>query len=202
MPQQVDFLFAGGFRGAQRRVFGPQRLQLPIALFEFPRGLLRVRKSIEQRELPVRRKERLMIVRSVQIDQLVAQILQHGERGRRSIDELAVCARRRKAAFHDQLALARFDARLAQLRIQFFQLGPFEDCFDGANIGAGADQRFVGSFAEEQLQRADDDRFARAGFSRDGGESRRELPFQILDQRQVLDSQQGQNGGHREEVES
>ena len=81
-------------------------------------------------------------------------------------------------------------------RIQLFQLGPFEDCFDGANIGSGPNQRFVGSFAEEQLERADDDRFARAGLPRDDGESRTELPFQILDQRQILDSEQGQNGGH------
>ncbi len=143
-----------------------------------------------------------MVVRPVQIDQLVAETLQHRERGRRAIDELPICARRRKASFHDQLALARLDARVAQLTIELFQLGPFEDCFDGANIGSGANQRLVGSFAEEQLQRADDDRFARARFSRDGGESRRELPFQILDQRQVLDSQQSENGGHGEEVES
>ena len=77
MPKQIDFLFAGGFRGVERGVLRPQRLQLAVALLEFPQRLGRVREGVEQRELPVRRKERLMVVRSVQIDQLIAQIFQH-----------------------------------------------------------------------------------------------------------------------------
>ena len=54
----------------------------------------------------------------------------------------------------------------------------------------------------KQLQGADDDRLACARLPGDGGESRAELPFEILNQRQILDSEQGQNGGHGEEVES
>ena len=82
------------------------------------------------------------------------------------------------------------------------KVGSFEHGLDRADIGSGTDQGFVGPLAEKQLQRADNDRFARARLSGDGGESRTELPFQVLDQRQVLDSQQCQNGGHGEEVES
>ena len=45
-----------------------------------------------------------------------------------------------------------------------------------------------------QLQRADDDRFAGASFARDGDKSRRHFPFQIIDQREVLDPEKMQNG--------
>mgnify|MGYP003694790763 CR=1 FL=1 len=40
------------------------------------------------------------------------------------------------------------------------------------------------------LQRADDDRFAGAGLAGDRGETRRQFPFQILDQREIFDPQQ------------
>jgi hypothetical protein len=48
------------------------------------------------------------------------------------------------------------------------------------------------------LQRADDDRFARAGLAGDGGEPGRQLPLEILDQREVLDAQQSEGSGHSE----
>jgi hypothetical protein len=48
------------------------------------------------------------------------------------------------------------------------------------------------------LERADDDRFARASFPRDGDEAGRQLPLEILDQREVLDAQQSQGDRHSE----
>jgi hypothetical protein len=74
MPKQIDFLFARGLSGVEGGVFGPQPLQLPVALLELPQSLARVRISVEQRELPVGRKERLMVVWSVQVDQLIPEI--------------------------------------------------------------------------------------------------------------------------------
>ena len=139
-----------------------------------------MREAIEQRQLSLRRKKRLVIVRSVQIDQFVAKTFQHRERGRRAIDELAVAAAGGKRALDNQLVRARLHSRFLELRIQFREIFAGKNRFDRARFRAGADERFVRALAEEQLQRADDDRFARAGLAGDGGESRRDLPFQIL----------------------
>ena len=141
-----------------------------------------------------------MIVRSVQIDQLVPEIFQHGQRGGRSVDELTVGARRREAALEDELAVAQLDAGIAQLRIQSFQIRSFENCFHRADIRAGANQRFIRAFAEQQLESADDDRLARAGFAGDRGEAGRELPLEVLDERQVFYSQEREDSGHRESL--
>src|SRR5207302_5540731 len=139
-------------------------------------------------------------MRPMQIDQLVAEIFQHGQRGGRAVDELAVGARRREAALQNQLAADYLDASIAQLQIEFFQLRSFENCFHRADIRAGANQRFVRAFAEQQLESADDDRLARAGFAGDRGKARRELPLEVLDERQVFYSQERDDSGHRESL--
>ena len=81
--------------------------------------------------------------------------------------------------------------------LSFFNSSPSKTASTVQTSGAGANERFVRAFTQQQLERADDDRLAGARFPRDGGESRPELPFEIFDERQVLNSQQGQNGGHR-----
>ena len=50
------------------------------------------------------------------------------------------------------------------------------------------------------MKRTDDDRFSRASFAGDGGEAARELPLEILDEREILDAQQSENGGHRRKL--
>ena len=49
--------------------------------------------------------------------------------------------------------------------------GEFLRCehgFDGAAIGAAADEGTIGTFAENQVERADNDGFTGAGFASDG----------------------------------
>ena len=76
------------------------------------------------------------------------------------------------------------------------QIVPSKDRLHRAKIGAGSDERFVGAFAEQKLQCADDNRFARAGFSGNGNEARSELPLEFFHEREILDSQQSEDGGH------
>ena len=52
----------------------------------------------------------------------------------------------------------------------------------------------VGPLAEQQAQRVDQDRFARAGLARERVEARPEFPGQVLDQRQVPDAQRNKHG--------
>ena len=65
-----------------------------------------------------------------------------------------------------------------------------------AKIGSGANERFIGALAEQKLQRADDDGFTRAGFTGDGDEARRHLPFELFHEREIFYSQQSENSGH------
>ena len=66
------------------------------------------------------------------------------------------------------------------------EFSPFENRLDRARFRPGPDQRFVGPLAEEKLERTDDDRLAGAGLAGDGGKARRQLPFEVLHQRQVF----------------
>ena len=51
MPQQIDFLFARRFGGAERRVLSPQGLERAKSFPEFPQQFFGVGESVEQREL-------------------------------------------------------------------------------------------------------------------------------------------------------
>ena len=138
-----------------------------------------------------------MIVRAVQIDEAVAEVLEHGERRRAAVDELAVRARGGKDALQDQLAaFARLDAELLELRIQRLRIAELKDRLDRAALRAGADQRLVRALAEDELERADDDRFARTRLAGHGDEAGRERPFEFLDEREVADAEGGEGGGH------
>ena len=75
-----------------------------------------------------------------------------------------------------------------------------EKCFDCAEIGPGANQRFIRALTQQELQATDDDRFARAGFSGDSNEARPELPLEFFHEREILDSQQSEDDGHRREL--
>ena len=77
-------------------------------------------------------------------------------------------------------------------------IAQFEDGLDRAVVGARANEGFVGAFAEDELEGADDDGFAGAGFSGDDGEARCELPFELFDQGEVADAEGGEGGArHR-----
>ena len=75
-----------------------------------------------------------------------------------------------------------------------------ENRFRGACVGAGADERLVGAFAEQKLERADDDRFTRAGLTGDGGETRRNLPLELFHECEIFNPEQIQNSRHFERL--
>ena len=69
-----------------------------------------------------------------------------------------------------------------------------ENRFDGAAISAAADERAIGAFAEDEIERVDDDRFAGAGFAGDGVIAGGEVQGEVRDQSEVLDAERGQHG--------
>ena len=129
-----------------------------------------------------------MIVRSVEVNQIVTKLLEIPQGGGRSIDELTVRSGKRKATFQNQIGITWFDSRFLETPIPFCAIIALKNCFYRTRLRSGAKKRFVSPLAEQQLERADNDRFAGPGFAGDRSESRRNLPFQILDQREILDS--------------
>jgi hypothetical protein len=90
VPKQIHLLFARGFRGVERGMFGEQCLQLPIMRSIFLELLFGARERIEQAQLRLRREQRLMIVRTMKIHEFIAKMFQHRQCRRRPIDELPI----------------------------------------------------------------------------------------------------------------
>src|SRR5436190_23918785 len=130
-----------------------------------------------------------MIVRAMKIDQIVAEILQDRQCSRRTVDKLARASGSRKAPLDNEIVLARFDSGLDKLRVELLQISTTENCLDRAQIRPGANERFVGTLAEQKLQGTDDDRFARASLSSDCDKPRRRLPLEFFHEREILNSQ-------------
>src|SRR6266481_4035545 len=98
-----------------------------------------------------------MIMRSVEVNQIVTKLLEIPQGGGRSIDELTIGSGKRKAAFQNQIVAARFDSRFLEMRIPFREIIALENCLDRAHLRSSPDQRLVGAFAKQQLERADND---------------------------------------------
>ena len=98
-----------------------------------------------------------MIMRSMEVNQIVAKFLEIPQRGGRSIDELAIGSGNRKAAFQNQIGITWFDSRFLETRIPFRKIVALKNCLDRAHVRSGPDQKLVGAFAEQQLERADND---------------------------------------------
>jgi hypothetical protein len=56
-----------------------------------------------------------------------------------------------------------------------------KDRFHRAKVRPGANERFISALAEQKLQRADNDGFTGAGFSRNGDKPGPHLPLEFLD---------------------
>src|ERR1039458_5834127 len=136
-----------------------------------------------------------MIVRAVYVHEPFANAGKRGERGRRTVDELAVRSRAGERALEDELIIfARFKAVLFQKtfqrRAKFFHI---EHGLDGAAFFAAADERAVGAFAEDEIQRAEDDGLARAGFARDDVATGLEFQREVAHEGEVFDVQRRQH---------
>jgi hypothetical protein len=68
-----------------------------------------------------------------------------------------------------------------------------ENGLDRATVTTGAQEGAVGSFAQQQVEGADDDGFARAGFAGNDVAATLQLQCQIGNQRQISDAQRAQH---------
>ena len=136
-----------------------------------------------------------MVVRPVQVHQLRAEALQEGQGHGRVVDEGLAAAGRLDCPAQDQQAiLARVEAGLGQEGVDELGVGQPERGLDRALGLAGADGAGVGALAKQEVKRADQDGFARAGLPRDDVEAGLEIHRGLFDEGEVLDSQQRQHG--------
>ncbi len=167
--------------------------------------------------------QRLVVVRPVDVHEPFADGRQAVQRGGRAVDELAVGAGAGEGAFQDELILfARLEAVLVQegsqrgrsadfqtgepgvfarnapgqssaLRRPGEQLCHVEHRLHRAAILAAADERAVGAFAEDEVERADDDGLARAGLAGDDVAAGLEFQREVGHEGEILDAQRRQH---------
>ena len=196
VAEEFELLRVGAFVDDERGFFGRERGAAADELREVFARRDEAGEGVEDRELARGVEERLVIVRAVHVHEPLADGGEERERGRGAVDELAVGAGGGEGALEDELrALAGFDAVFLEERGECGANGrKIEDGFDGATVRAAADEGAVGAFAEDEIEAADDDGFARAGLAGDGVVTGLKLEREVGDQREVFDSERRQHG--------
>ena len=116
VAQQIELALQRRLVGGEAGALLLERGEPAKELLVFLAQRLGAGKGIEQRELLLRGEERLVIVRAVEIDEVLAEALEHAERGGAAIDELPVRARGGEDALDQELPVfARLDPLLRQL---------------------------------------------------------------------------------------
>ena len=130
-----------------------------------------------------------MIVRTMKIHEFIAKIFQHRQCRWRPVDELAISSTPRESPLQNQIVFTWLYARFGKLRIEVLQSRATKDCLDGTKLSSGANQGFVRALTQQKLQRANNDRFPGACFSRDGDKPRPQLPLEFFHEREISNSQ-------------
>ena len=73
--------------------------------------------------------------------------------------------------------------------MRFATCGGWKTASNRAALSSAPNQRFVGTFSKNQLQRPHDDAFSRTGLAGDRHKARARLPLEFLDQREIADAQ-------------
>jgi len=146
--------------------------------------------GVEQLALGIRTQQQLVRVLAVDIDELVAHLAQLRQRCRGAIDEgLAAAAGVDSPAQQHGAAVVVFHVArqfaLGQPRIQRW-VG-VEGGTDAGTCRAFADHACVGPFTQHQGERVDEDRLARAGFTREDGKAGGEVEVERVDDDEVAD---------------
>ena len=139
--------------------------------------------------------KRLVVVRAVHVHKPFANRREDVQCRRRAVDELTICSRAREGAFEDELIfLARLKAvffeKSFQRRAELFHV---EHGLDGATVAAAADERTIGAFAEDEVERSDDDGLARAGLAGDDVAAGLEFERHVRHEREVFNAERRQH---------
>ena len=154
-------------------------------------------KSVDESGLLVARKEALMIMRAMKIDQEVSEGAKNRKSAGRTVRELFARSLRGQRALKKQApVLARFSAMTGEQGRYSFIVDVLENSLDRASVRIRANEVLVRPLSEDEGQRAEDDGLARSGLSRNGYESVWRLPSELFDEREIANAQRGERCGH------
>ena len=136
-----------------------------------------------------------MVVRAVHVHKPFANGGEAGEGGGGTVDKLAVGSRGGEGAFEDELMVVTgFEAVVVE---ETFERGAefpdIEDGLDAAAFLAAADEGTVGAFTENEVEGAENDGFAGAGFAGDDIAAGLELEREVAHEGEVFDAQRRQH---------
>lgn len=174
----------------QLRSLRRQPLNAPMRPSKQLRSFLRARKRIKHPRLRLAGKQRLMIMRPVQIHQHVAERLKQRKRTRRAIHKLPPGTLCRQRTPDQQLPIStRLGTMIGQQRINRPRPVHRKHRLNHTGISPATNERFIRTHAKQQLQRPDQDGFTRPGLAGDGDKPRAGLPCEILDQRKIFNAE-------------
>jgi len=173
LPAQVG---GGGVRGAD---VGHQR------------GVAGVR--VEDGALLVAAQQRLVLVLAVQIHQQPPQLAQQGGGGGGAVHPGAAAPLGGHLALEHEHAVIDLDSPLVQQPGHLVAPVHLEHALDGRALLARAHHVARRALAQQQRQRADDDRLPRPRLAGQDVQSRAELDGESIDQREVPDAQLGEH---------
>ena len=197
-------LFAETILQIRATALGQEVLQLtPGGRDGFPRLLKglplpkRIAEPVQQEGLFRSGKERLVIVRTVQIDEMGTEIAQQREVAGGTIEKLPSTALRGDGSLEDEFPfLARLDARFLQKSMHGRIRQDVEDRLKTCGGCPGPHQSPVGPLTEKELQGTENDRLTGTGLASDSGESRRKIPLQGLNEGQVANAERPEHCRH------
>src|SRR6185503_2749937 len=149
--QEVELLRIGFLIDDQRGLFGFKRGAASDQCAEALAQRLQAPERIENRQLPLRVQERLVLVRPVNVDEPFADARERLQRRGGAVDELAVRACGSEHALEQELSVVtRFDAALVQEGGQRRPYFPhIEGGLDRAAVFAAAEERAVGALPQD-----------------------------------------------------
>src|SRR5262249_50374566 len=158
--EQVELLRISFLVDNESGSFRPQGCVSSGEFGKLPALGVKATKSVENVQLAGDVEKGLMFVRTVNIDEPLADSGEQSEGGWRAVDELAVRAGGGEGAFQHQLVL------FARLQTVFFEEGrkrrakiaDVKDRFHRTGVGAAAYESAVGSFTKHESQSANKDR--------------------------------------------
>ena len=136
-----------------------------------------------------------MIVRAMDIDQPITDLLEQSQSDGSGVEKLTVGAGGAEGTFDDQLTvLAWFYAMFGKELVEGGRhTRDIEEAFDGAGLRIGTDEGTIGPLTEKEIEGAEHDRFPGTGFAGEDDQTFRELKGEFLDQCKVSDVQPGQH---------
>ncbi len=194
--QQVELLHVGFFVHHESGFFSFEGVATMDECAKSLAFRLQTAKSVEDGELSGGMEQRLMFVRAVHVHEPFADGGQGIEGGGRTVDELAIGAAGGKRALEHQLMVfAGFKTVVIEQRFQRrLEAGHIKNGLDRALVLPAPDEGAVGALTQDEIEGADDDGLAGAGFAGDDVAARLELQRQVGHQGKVFDAQRRQHG--------